>query len=124
MTPQEWNVALPGKRWQETYPIIEREARAFLELRKAKSTITTSELVEFLYPRKFAEQSDAGLEARAIIFKALLADKNPWRSEYAAQGPKRLTGMNKGSRPWLWGARRAASDPANATCPTCGQEIF
>jgi len=124
MTPQEWNAALPGKRWQETYSIVEREARAELERQhRMASPITTAELVELLYPRRFAEQSDAGLQARDIIFKALLADKNPWRAEYAVQGPRRTSGINKNTRPWLWGARRTA-EPQSNKCHACGQELF
>lgn len=133
MTPQEWNAALSkANGWEIAYPVVEREARAFLE--ETTLTHTTSELVEHLFPERFARQSEAGQMARKRIYKALLAEKNPWRDRYAFRGPARFSGPNRGSAPWHWTnpIRKAAAEldsraltkNFNTVCPECGQEIF
>lgn len=128
MKPSEWNLAIGSlsgpNAWKQAYPLIEREARALLDtFTIGADPYSTSELVEHLYPAQFARQSDAGQRAREWIFKALIASKNPWRHLYATQGSVRLNGINKGSRPWLWGAYRG-DQKARTNCPTCGQEMF
>jgi hypothetical protein len=122
LTPTEWNEILaPEVPWLDCYPAIGLHARDSLEALPAGHSITTTELLDRLYPAKLAAKSDAGTAARKRILAALFAKKNPWRARYSTPQPKRAKGRLKGTVPLLWHGPKTV---AVECCPTCGQEMF
>lgn len=118
MIPAEWNLQLAaGVPWQEAYPVVEREARAFLSASPiADGGIRTAELIEHLYPERYARGD--GIEVRKRMFKALgalrsrgLADCNT-----KSETPQKLGRTNRDIYPPLWHAPKV-----RPTCPHCGQ---
>lgn len=115
MMPAEWAI-LPQLTWQQQHSIVEREVRAHFAAnpRLDGEYLTTAELVEALFPERFAKGD--GLVARNLIFKRLLAKGKPgqpmWQDAFRYQGPERHSGMMRGTRPWYW--RAPTVDPERA----------
>lgn len=66
LSPSEWNAAMNGTSWQTAYKVIEVEVAT---LSWPSDYLTTGELVEEMYPLKYAE--GVGSLARNRIFKGL-----------------------------------------------------
>lgn len=116
MHPNEWNAILvPNYDWAKVNPIVEREARAHLEL--VEGTISTRDLVEALYPAQFARGD--GITSRSFLYKrALPALAKYGLADCCTRGPEEKARYRKGStqRPWLWHAPTVTQK----TCPHCG----
>lgn len=102
MLPNEWNAAMNGTPWQDAYAAVEREVKAAFAHNPLleHDTLSTSGLVEVLYPETYA-RGDGAL-ARRRIFKALQALATRGLSAYASQGPSKLNRMKVSVRPWFW----------------------
>lgn len=121
MTPADWNAALaPHVGWQAAYGTVENAVKlAFASPVLDGQTLSTSALVEALYPEQFARGE--GITARKRIYKALAALATRGLAAYATRGPERLLKhTNKLVRPWLW---HSAAPIEVAKCPHCGKEI-
>lgn len=96
----------PGNSWEIAYPVVEHEARAWLEQLNeypgsGASSITTEELVEALWPEAVA-RGDMILR-RSRLYKALAALAEHGLSDCCTKGPERkLKHGNRVVRPWLW----------------------
>ena len=130
MTPVDWNVLLaPTVPWQDAYATVEREARrmltAYLE---PAATVSTTHLADMLYPPD-QMRGEAGIAARARIFKALAALAEKGLSDCASRGaPMQKKAWRAGKlqqttvRPWLWHAPREKQP--GTICPHCGKDLF
>lgn len=130
MTPAEWNSAMaPEQPWQKAYATVEAEARRHLSALGDAVFINTNELVEDLYPAKFA-LGPGGMAARGRIIKALLATmRNSGEPAFLAdcreRGAPVLNHWGKKVEPWQWHRPEAKRRPAPAmTCPHCGGQVF
>ena len=123
MTPQDWNVALrPEVPNAEAHKFIATIVRAHLEHNiLLDDMVSTTTLVDTIYPAALAKQSDVGKAARDRIFNAL-------RKEYLAghelkdcvtPGIKQKIGIAKRlGTPLLWHAPRKVK-----CCEACGQPL-
>ena len=121
MTPQEWNTALrPEVPPREAQKLIGQIARAHLEHNVlVDDMVSTTTLVEALYPLAYAKQSDVGMAARGRILKALTARAlgKYDLADCMTRGVLQPLGIaKKMGRPCLWHAPRKP-----LTCPHCGQ---
>jgi hypothetical protein len=134
MTPAEWNEAM-SKPWQTAYAAVERAARKYLHAMNDDEYLTTAELVEELYPERFARGD--GITARRRIFKALLATRNKtgepaMLADCRERGPEQPRRGTRGQmiRPWHWfkpgneGAAFKPDDTPPRVCPHCGGLVF
>lgn len=72
MRPYEWNSALRSSvPVLNAYNVVAREARAFLIANRHAGPYSTDEVVEALYPIRFARTSTEAMWARERIAKAL-----------------------------------------------------
>lgn len=122
MLPAEWTAALaPNVEWRAAYATVAREARFFLTHSPlaADVPLSTTELVEHLFPEKLAR--GAGIEARKRIFKGLAALATHDLADCASRGAEQRK-MGKVSRPWLWHPPAERNPEAVETkhCPHCG----
>ncbi len=122
LIPALWNEHLgPAVPWNLAYPIVERETRAVLKHDpRAGEGLTTTELVEILYPEKLAKGD--GITARKRIFKALAALATRSLADCASRGePRRLKHLHRTVKPWIWHLPGALNSEATvAKCPHCG----
>lgn len=121
MTPVEWEIAC-GREigWRKAYAAVEEGARAYLSQLSETGYVTTTQLVEALYP--IAAVRGEGTFVRDRIFKALLANvdgKPAILPECRMRGPvKRIRGGVKAA-PWLW----TRPKPRLVCCPNCQYEF-
>ena len=125
MSPQQWNEALrPEVPTIEANKFIARIARSHLIANVLlDDMVSTTTLVEALYPIAYAKQSEAGMAARQRIIHALTdraCGKYELRDCMTKGAPERarIAGKDRVIRRNLWHAPKLAK-----TCPTCGQEI-
>lgn len=124
MTPNDWNTALaPSVPTRDVQKLVGKIARAHLIANvMLDDMISTTTLVEALYPLAYAKQSDEGMAARDRMFKALTAralgayDLADCMTRGAVQ-PLGGKGKFKG-RPCLWHAPREKE-----LCPACGRPV-
>lgn len=124
MKPADWNEHLePQRPWRHAYWIVEVEVRNVLSQdRFAHDLLSTTALVELLYPVQFAV--GGGRAARNRIFKALAALATRGLAEYTTRGePVKIKRLGKLARPWLWHAPRAQAAEEPNCCPHCGEEL-
>lgn len=127
MTPADWNLILaPDVPWQKAYASVEASARAHLIANPCfDAGCSTEELVEALYPKRFAIGD--GILARKRIYKALAALATRGLADCATRGPERNLGHTKNLkvRPWLWHEPTAPNDEAQGIrlCPHCGGKL-
>lgn len=105
MTPIQWNAELAESvGWKEAYPHVEREAKRVLDGLPEGGELTTTDLVEELYPSRFAQGE--GILARKRIFKALRALIRHGLAGYVTQLEEQVArkGPMKGRyvRPRVW----------------------
>lgn len=114
---QFWNPLLaPEVHWRDAYPIVEAAVKALLTANpKYKGLeLTTTELVEALYPEEEARGN--GAAARQRIFRALEALADHGLKHWHYRGPPRMTRAGQ-VRPRVWHAER------KPICPNCGFEL-
>jgi hypothetical protein len=100
ITPSEWNVAMNGTPWQLAYRTVENATKLFLDHSPLGENIATNELVECLYPQRFAIGD--GQLARNRIFKGLKQLATRGLQDYCTKS----TAPNKyGKFGWRWHAR-------------------
>jgi hypothetical protein len=121
-TPQEWNYELRLEvPTLEAFKLIGQVARAHLEHNVTlDDMVSTTTLVEALYPLAYAKQSEAGMAARGRILKALTARAlgRYDLKDCMIRGVLQPLGIaKKMGRPCLWHAPRKP-----LLCPHCGQE--
>ena len=122
MTPQDWNIALkPEVTNAEADVFLSTVVRANLnDLHAVRGDyLTTTGLVEYLYPLDYAVQSDEGVAARKRIFSRLMHLATHQLSDCATRGPRqRLGKYTKMGRPWQW--HRPIEVPC---CEKCGKPL-
>lgn len=131
LLPQQWNDAMASTvRWQDAYATVEAQARLILQhdiRAAAPNTLTTTELVEILYPPQFIKSENAKY-ARERIFKALRALSVRALADCATRGLPKKTKFKGTARPWLWHEptiRNPEAEELDASkrCPHCGGEL-
>ncbi len=123
MTPIEWDNLL-ARNWRDCYPQVFEEAKRQLGTYNKDVELTTTELVEAMYPEQFARGNM--IARRQKIFKALKA----------AQGHGGLRGywhlgterryMGRPFRPPVWHRyleEHDQGDPHEVECPVCGHKF-
>lgn len=124
MTPQEWNEAIAPRVDNKTaQALIAGMARIHLKHNVlAGDMVSTTTLIECLYPLAYASQSTAGMAARDRIARALT--KRALGAHELADCMTVSTVPVQGKfgvgYPCLWHAPNAHGVEH---CPTCGQEI-
>lgn len=133
MTISEWNKTLaPDVPWKEAYALVAEQSKAILISRGiergAENMLTTSELVELLYPGQFARGE--GILARQRIYKALLAQAIRDMADCCMRDTAVKKGyyMGKKVQGWRWHAptgepHAEAKGVRRKLCPHCGQDI-
>lgn len=125
MTPQDWNEALkPSVPTSEANKFIATIVRAHLAHLAANvlldDLVSTTTLVEGLYPLAYAKHSEVGIAARNRIFNALIRVLHKTTlADCVTRGPKQRLGKSKfKGRPFLWHAPKEVP-----RCHCCGQEL-
>lgn len=108
ITPTQWTQWLaPAVPWQEAYSYVGAAARGLLDRPIAdapRTSYTTTELVEELFPRVLARGD--GITARQRIFKALKALEKHELAPYCSKGePRNLPRLKTLITPTIWHAR-------------------
>ena len=127
LSPTQWIAALdPGIGWETAYQTVEDEARDYLF---ANQRVHTSvELIEGLYPAKFAV-SQIAKDTRGRMYRALAKRAEHGMADVAARGAARRGAFGRVIYPWLWHDQRvkvavgaAYEKPVQARklCPACG----
>jgi hypothetical protein len=130
LIPSQWHDALaPTVPWKAAYATVSEQARIILQhdvRAAAPNTITTTELVDILYPPQYLK-TDNGKNARTRIFKALSKLAVHDLADCATRGlpVKKKFGVVK---PWLWHEPTIRNSEAEALdaakrCPHCGGEL-
>lgn len=122
----EWSTLLhPDIPWKDAYTRVEVEARSYLQqCTDPGEQITTSELVEGLFPEQFARGD--GITARKRIFDALAALAKHQLGDCCTRGvPRKLKHRSRMVRPWLWHMPQVEFNPEatvkpGKACPHCG----
>lgn len=111
MKPDEWTQAhraalMAPVYWRSFYPVVEAAVKAFLV--PGVPTYTTAELVEGIFPERFAKGD--GITARRKVFDALKALAEKGLAPYATRADKRMSSgrIKHEIRPWLWHPVREA----------------
>ncbi len=106
-----WVMAMhPSVPAKQAYEDIATAARKILT--SAKKSISTSELVEKIFPSKEAT-SPVRRAARDRIFKAMQALAVHELADCAERGPARKNTYGKMIKPWLWHAPSASNGEAD-----------
>lgn len=124
---ESWNLALaPSVPWQVAYKAVADVAKRLLDVEGAEfegAGLTTAQLVEALYPERYAVGE--GITARSRIYKALAAMAKHDLAAYCSKGDARpLKHTKKLVKPWIWHAPRVVVEKPVRTCPHCGEEIL
>ena len=94
----------PENAWAIAYPVVAQEVRNWLENPGSVpliGTVTTTELVDLLWPEKRARGEH--ITRRLRLFKALAALAEHDLSDCCTRGePRKLKHGSKLVRPWLW----------------------
>ena len=122
----EWLHALAdtgGERFSG-YAVVIVEAKATLDALPEGQQLTTTQLVERLFPEATARGD--GIAARQRIFRALArAAKATSFRDYVSKGPMKRW-MGKASYPTIWhksDGTIAKDGKGQITCPVCGHAI-
>lgn len=104
MTPSQWNEILhKSQHWKDAYAAVNREARLILDPVPRDSPMSTSELVEALYPVAFSRGE--GINARNRLYAALASLAVHDLADCCHRGAptKRVSyGGVKIIHPWVW----------------------
>lgn len=118
----KWNEVLdPAVEWRVAYPMVAERVREMLDPLPPGEVMTTTDLVERLYPAALALGTD-GILARRRMFKAVLAMTTRDLARYASRGPERKI-RGKVSQTWVWHAPGEPNPEARETevCSICGR---
>lgn len=118
MQPKEWDELFTSDvSVKKVQHIVMQQVRIHLATLAPGVTLSTTELVEALYPLKVAERSVQGDNSRATIFKIVGKLAREGLEDCCMKSDKPSgTFMGRPRYPWLWFC------PAeDKLCPTCGQ---
>ena len=112
----------PTVPWQVAYKAVEEKVRVFLSTVPVTEYLTTSDLVEELFPEELA-RGDL-IYHRRRVFKALAALATRGLSDCTTRGdPKHLGNTKQMVRPWHWHQSIPGRTPPAAVCQTCGKPL-
>jgi hypothetical protein len=108
--------------WQGAYAYVEESVRERLSdpdtvarLHLEQDTLSTNQIVELMWPERFAKGD--GITARKRLYKALKALATRGLADCCERGPQVevvIAGVKRFARPWRW---HAPKPPAYATGP-------
>jgi len=121
MTPQDWDAALrPEATNPECDAFVALVVRAHLAANvMLDDIVSTTELVQQIYPIEYARASDNGMEARHRLFKCLIRLAKGDLKDCTTRGPvQKLGKYRKPGHPILWHPPHPV-----AICEKCGRPI-